>query len=44
MTAFDDVAPTAGDQANSFEWIWDVCADPAAVSKVWLNVDRKSVV
>lgn len=36
MTAFDDVAPTQGDNGNSFEWLWDICADPA--NPVWINV------
>lgn len=36
MTAFSDVAPTQGDNGNSFEWIWDIAASPA--TPVWLNV------
>ncbi|WP_349862673.1 phage tail tube protein [Leifsonia sp. WHRI 6310E] len=36
MTTFADVAPTQGDNGNSFEWLWDICADPA--NPVWINV------
>lgn len=38
MTSFTDVAPTQGDNGNSFEWLWDVCADPTADPKVYLNI------
>jgi hypothetical protein len=38
MTQFDDVAPTQGSAASSFEWIWDICADITADPKVYLNV------
>lgn len=38
MTLFEDVAPTVGDTGNSFEWIWDISADPTLVTPVWLNV------
>lgn len=36
MTAFDDVAPTQGDNGNSFEWIWDIATDK--VTPAFLNV------
>lgn len=36
MTAFTDVAPTQGDNGNSFEWIWDIATDKS--NPVWLNV------
>jgi hypothetical protein len=39
MTDFDTVAPTQGDNGNSFEWLWDIAAfvpnDPAPA---WVNV------
>lgn len=38
MTAFDDIAPTAGDVGNSFEWIWDISAEPTEETPTWLNV------
>lgn len=36
MTNFADVAPTQGDNGNSFEWLWDICADPQ--NPVFINV------
>lgn len=36
MTDFDSIAPTAGDVGNTFEWIYDICADPT--NPAWLNV------
>ena len=38
MTDFDDIAPTPGDVGNSFEWIWDITADPTALPAAWVNV------
>jgi len=38
MTAFDSITPTSGDVGNSFEWIWDICANPTAPSPTWVNV------
>lgn len=38
MTDFDDIAPTAGDVGNSFEWIWDITSDATAPTPTWLNV------
>lgn len=39
MTDFDTVAPTQGDNGNSFEWLWDIASfvpnDPAPS---WVNV------
>lgn len=39
MTAFDDVAPTQGDNGNSFEWLWDIASyTPGDDNPEWLNV------
>jgi hypothetical protein len=38
MTLFDDIEPTAGDVGNSFEWLWDITAEPTAPEPVWTNV------
>jgi hypothetical protein len=38
MAFFADIAPTQGENGNSFEWLWDICADPTADPKVYLNV------
>lgn len=37
MTAFDDLAPTQGDQGNSFEWLWDINTGTVE-TPVWSNV------
>jgi hypothetical protein len=37
MTTFADIAPTAGDQGNSFEWMWDINTGTDA-APTWLNV------
>jgi hypothetical protein len=38
MTTLDDIAPTAGDVGNTFEWIFDITADPTLPTPTWLNV------
>lgn len=40
MTLFDDLAPTVGDQGNSYEWMLDVASLPATsgTEPSWLNV------
>lgn len=38
MTTIDTLAPTAGDLANSYEWLWDITANPTAVTPIWVNV------
>lgn len=35
---FASVAPTAGDNGNSFEWLWNICADPSGATPVYVNV------
>jgi hypothetical protein len=37
MTTFADIAPTAGDQGNSFEWMWDINTGTDE-TPTWLNV------
>jgi hypothetical protein len=38
MTQLADIAPTAGDTGNSFEWIWDIVADLSVTPLAYLNV------
>ena len=38
MTDFNDITPTAGDAANSFEYIFDMCVDPTAEAPEWKNI------
>ncbi|MGI6878837.1 phage tail tube protein [Microbacterium sp. gxy059] len=38
MTTFADIAPTQGDTGNTFEWIWDITADPFIEDPTYLNV------
>lgn len=37
MTIFTDIVPTAGELANSYEWIWDINTGTTA-TPVWTNV------
>lgn len=37
MTTFANVAPTQGDQGNSFEWLWDINIGTAQ-APVWVNI------
>lgn len=36
MANLADIAPTQGDNGNSFEWLWDISSDTE--SPTWLNV------
>lgn len=38
MTTLANIKPTAGDNGNSFEWIWDVTASPNVDPRVYINV------
>jgi len=37
-TTFADVQPTAGDQAGTYEWLWDIAAPSATTPTTWVNV------
>ena len=37
-TQYANVKPTAGNQAGSYEWLWDITATPAVTTPTWLNV------
>jgi len=38
MTALNQIAPTLGSNANSYEWMWDICTNPAESPRKYMNV------
>lgn len=38
MTTSSDIKPTVGENANSYQYIWDITASPDVTPRVWLNV------